>query len=229
MKKLWFTLLLVVSIALLLTGCGTNPENEIKTGKNQAAQEEFIFHGYGANPAVPDFLTEEQQNIYKMAISLYDVARSPDVLDMERFFPLKNGQEFIAPNEGIWVPDYTADDGSMYAKSIGRYRKWADFEKLVMAVFTTEGFNQLNKYKTFIEKDGNLYFIGATGMPRQGYLSGIDIFNLISSNEKEIRFTVTGYFGESVDNHDGEITTNEIILIKTENGWRFSQFSVVWG
>lgn len=202
----------------------------IPATKNQGETEEFIFFNYAEYTAVPDFFTEEQQNIYKEALTLYDVSRSSDVLDMERFFPLKEGQEYIAPNEGEWVPDFITDDGSMYAKTIGRYRKWEDFQRLITSVFTREAFDELNEHNTFIEIDGDLYILGATGMPYFGYSPKIqaDTFNLISSSENEIKFTVTGYFYDSEDNYVSEITTHEIILTKTTSGWRFSKFDVVW-
>jgi hypothetical protein len=120
----------------------------------------------------------------------------------------------------------------MYAKSIGRYRKWADFEKLVMAVFTTDGFKELNWNNAFLEKDGDLYLLGATGMPRYGYVIQKDIFELINSSENEIKFSVTGHFYDDCDSaniESEEKNTVEVKLTKTSDGWRFSKFAVVWG
>ena len=218
-KKIIAAILLLMAMLNFLS-CANDDANK----SNDAA--DFIFYGYGENAVVPDFLTGEQQSIYKMATSLYHVALSPDVLDIDRFFPLKDGQEYIAPNDP-WVAEFTADDGSQYAKSVGRYRKWADFERLVTAVFTQGAFNELNQHDRFIKIDGDLYILGATGMPRQGYMPGLDTFNLISSSDNEIKFTVTGYFGESAEEITNEIT-KEVILTKTANGWRFSKFAVVW-
>jgi hypothetical protein len=224
MKKLLLLIfgVLILSSVLLMACSGEKDDT-----KNENEPIEFIFHGYGAEAIVPDFFTAEQGEIYKMAISLYHISLDPTRLDNARFFPLKEGQEYIAPNDP-WFPDFTADNGNQYSKSVGRYRKWADFEKLVLAVFTPEAFNGLNKFESFIEIDGDLYLLGATGMPRQGYISGLDTFNLLSSSDDEIKFTVTGYFGESEEEITQEIT-HEIIMINTANGWRFSKFDVAWG
>ena len=222
-SRLIIIIAVVVAAVVILGGV----LNKIKQDNNDASVE-FIFYGYGETALVPDFLTEEQQNIYKQAVSFYHLELMPDVLDMERFFPLKDGQEYIAPNEGSWTPDIALDDDKMYVKSIGRYRKWEDFEKLTMSVFTPEAFSKLNVNGQFMEMNGDLYLSGATGMPRWGYSPALDTFNLISSSDNEIKFTVTQYYIDGYDEVFENLTTQEIILTKTSKGWCFSKFDTTW-
>ena len=222
MKKVLLVLFSTMLILLMLNGCEKSPADET---------EKFFFYGYAVDTAVPDFLTESQQQLYKEALSLYQLRLMPEEIDNIKYFPLIEGQEYIAPREGDWIPDLTTENGS-YSKSIGRYRKWADFEKLTMAVFTKEAYNELNKGNTWTEKDGDLYWLGALGVPRQCYSPNLkhDTFKLISSSDSEIKFTVTGYFYDDYDitKEESSFTSDEIILTKTKDGWRFSQFNTVW-
>jgi len=224
-KTLLFSTLIIIGILIIgsLSGCEKKSEN-----KTENESSEFIFHGFGKDAIVPDFFTEEQQNIYKEALTLYNVSLDPITLDMATFFPLKEGQKYIEPIDGAWGPTVTLKSGETYTKSIGRYRKWADFDKLMMAVFTREAFNELNKYERFVEIDGDLHLLSVTGMPRQGYSPALDTFNLISSSDNEIKFTVTQYYTDENGQVSGEMTTPEIILTKTSDGWRFSKFDVTW-
>jgi len=148
------------------------------------------------------------------------------------------GEQNCVPS--LWI------EGAAYYKSIGRYRKYADFEALCLSVFTREFYAQLNKNKKFIESDGDLYISADTGVVQMSLAYAPwykpDKFELISESETEIKFTATGYYFEYLpENSDsdnaenkenalitgGEITSLsiEIILTRTETGWRFAQFA----
>ena len=114
---------------------------------------------------------------------------------------------------------------------------YADFEALVLSVFTRGLFEQLNRGQQFANRGGELY-ISQYEQPVQmgmAYAPWVkpDKVELISTGETEIIFEVTGfYFPElpvgSLDDVDGdEITslTVEIRMTRTAAGWRFSQFA----
>lgn len=127
----------------------------------------------------------------------------------------------------------------------GSITTWDDFETAMLGLFTPEYLEELNinitvledgttrRYVCFADYQGQLAFtVGARGS-NPAYL-GPDTFELISRTEDEIRFYLIGTYHAEEENEEGELvwteeTTQEkyeIVLTRTENGWRFSKFAL---
>ena len=127
----------------------------------------------------------------------------------------------------------------------GSITTWDDFETAMLGLFTPEYLEELNinitvledgtthRYVHFVDYQGQLAFtVGARGS-NPAYL-GPDTFELISRTEDEIRFYLIGTYHAEEENEEGELvwteeTTQEkyeIVLTRTENGWRFSKFAL---
>ena len=218
MKKLVPIIFLLI---LLLFSCKKESKETINLFdelNDKMPWEDYTqFAKYTDYLTVPDFLTEQQADLYKKAAILHYIFKS-DPLELENI-PLPGGIE---------------------------YRNYANFEELVLSVFTRELFEELNKEKKFVKQDDNLYISGNTEIVQMSLAYAPwhkpDKIELISKSETEIKFNVTGYYFEELPDNSvgakssrtppnneisGEITslTIEIILTRTETGWRFSQFA----
>jgi hypothetical protein len=227
MKKLILMLSMLSALTLLLCACNTNAE---KAGNTPS--EELIIEGFfGADVDVPDFLSGEQADLYRKATVLYYIFETePSSIDR---FPLKDGQDVIPPNDGDVTTGYITAGNVQYGKSIGRYREYAEFEKMVLSVFTPDFFEMLNgtfEVGAFIESNGGLYWLAASGSTAPGYnpRETPDTFQLISSSENEIKFSVTGCYTVYEDGYETEEVTSEtfeIAMTLTNSGWRFTLFT----
>lgn len=180
--------------------------------------------------AVPDFLDEEQQLLYRRAYCVYSHLFGGDTGEVNVW------------QEGDKYPDGMNDvehNGMFYTKACGRYATWADFNALVHSVFTDEFWNQLNGSAdsgVFININGSLHFIWASrGM--YYYNDNVpDKFELISKEENEITFTLIGHYSspwpEGGIAEGNQHLSNEfdytiefpIKMVRTQNGWRFAEF-----
>ena len=180
---------------------------------------------YMEEDTLPDFLTEEQKILYRQALSLF------------RFF---NGNsmginDFIVLQEGEVIHNtiIQADNGYSYCQVNGKYRNWNDFHNMILHVFTEEYFDVLNRNSKGIEKfiriDGNTCAILADKSSVPGYGIVPDTYELVSASEDEIVFDVTCGYQNGTDPDTGEAVieyrTFDIILKKTEEGWRFNKFN----
>ena len=165
------------------------------------------FAEYTDYLTIPDFLTEQQADLYKKAAILHYIFNC-EPAELEKV-PLPDGVE---------------------------NRAYADFEELSLSVFTRPFFEILNKNQKFAERNGSLYISGDTEIVQMSLSYApwhkADTVELVNSGETEIKFNVTGYyFAELADDisqsNESEITslTVEIILTRTETGWRFSKFA----
>ena len=145
-----------------------------------------------ARPA-PEFLDEEQQDLYRRAGSVYThlFGGMTNEVEYSDTFPL--GTYPNGPAETFEDGEYT------YVYSRGRYRNWADFEALVSGVFTEAFFDGKNDagggYPIFREKDGRLCFLDlgrGTGDCRNFHFP--DTFELLYQSEDEISFYVVGSY-----------------------------------
>lgn len=232
MKKNALMLMLILPVLLvLLFSCKEAQETiNIIDGLNEMPDKDYSHFAYYTDYlAIPEFLSKEQSALYKKAAVLhYIFTCEPSEIDS---IPLLEGQETLETQE-------QTIEGRLYYKSVGRYRKYADFEEICLSVFTREFFEKLNSDKKFIEENGDLYITAETEIV-QMILSYApwhesDKFELINLSDTEIKFTATGYYFDAVaerdapnDTEDNELThlIIDIILTQTENGWRFSQFA----
>lgn len=193
---------------------------------------------FSVSIAVPDFLTEEQQDLYRRAHCLYQNMFGGDTTAVDFNFPAVESVEWEEPIEGF----FTVGDWS-YLPAQGRYQRWADFDGMVHSVFTHRFWESKN-----IFSDGlPIYreFNGRLGIMDLGRGSGYyynksfpDEFRLDRETEKEISFTLIGHYspvwpreGETYEERDArrereyEYTLEfPIRMVLTQDGWRFDEF-----
>lgn len=233
----------VAILALLGTACGTENNNETETftqGNETAVRyrevtEPPLTEYYETLPT-PDFLTEEQQNIYRHAAMMYNTIFGSSTTNVDMLE--KDEGEAMSDTE---LPAVEVD-GYRYYPAYGRYEMWDDFCGTVTALFTDEFFNSRNVLgggeAIYINVDGRLYHISADG-GCNGYEANLpETFTLISADEDAIEFTVTGYYscvypneGETYEERDLRLATSyeytqdfTIRMVLTDNGWVFDEF-----
>lgn len=240
--KRWILLLCCILLALSVTGCtgensSSGSSSEPSSSQTQlqedpvdpetAAALELVAE---ADCEVPDFLTEEQQTLYRKARTAY--------------------AEFTLVATGFGTTEWTPvtiegnEEGRFFVGD-GSITTWKDFETAMLGLFTPDYLEALNininvlgdgttyRYVHFADYQGQLAFSDGARGSNITYL-GPDTFELISQTEDEIRFYVIGTYQDYVENEagelvqEGEITQQkyEIVLTHTENGWRFSQFAL---
>ena len=180
---------------------------------------------YMEEDTLPDFLTEEQKILYRQALSIFRFF-SGNSMGINDFIVLQEGE--VIHNTII-----QADNGYSYCQVNGKYRNWNDFHNMILHVFTKEYFDVLNRNSKGIEKfiriDGNTCAILADKGSVPGYGIVPDTYELVSASEDEIVFDVTCGYQNGTDPETGEAVieyrTFEVILQKTEEGWRFSEFN----
>lgn len=227
-------ILLILSIMFLLFSCGSDNEEAInyldEFNDKMPGEDYTYFARYTDYLTIPDFLTEQQADLYKKAAILHYIFNSPQQIDsIPRIDAAENGSLEI----GVQFIN-----GREYRRSTGRYRNYADFEELMLSVFTRDFFEHLNRNGQFIETDGRLYMSTESRAAQMSLFYAPwqkpDEAALISASDSEIRFNVTGfYFEELTESYEGygSITslTVEIVLTRIEGaspvGWRFSQFA----
>lgn len=239
--KRWILLLCCILLALSVTGCtgensSSGSSSEPSSSQTQlqedpvdpetAAALELVAE---ADCEVPDFLTEEQQTLYRKAYTAY--------------------KQFALYTDGFGSTEYNPVTVEEYDNSFcvgnGSITTWKDYETAMLGLFTPDYLEELNltvteledgttlRYAHFADYQGQLaYSDGARGS-NNAYIPP-DTFELISQTEDEIRFYVIGTYHAEEENEEGMLvwtdeTTQkkyEIVLTHTENGWRFSQFAL---
>lgn len=186
--------------------------------------------------AVPDFLSSEQQNLYRQAYSLY----------MHMFGGFTSAiEKYELPNEAEVRQDYERVEinNEIYMVSQGRYRNWEDFNAVIHAVFTEDFWSRRNTLPTgdllYTSYDGKLCFID--GERGSGYFYNAnfpDEFTLLEETDTSILFTLIGHYtsvypleGETDEERDARRRSSydytiefPIKMVLTENGWRFDDF-----
>lgn len=185
--------------------------------------------GKSLSAAVPDFLDEEQQFLYRRAYCVYNHLFGLNSEDFEHWTEADEWYRYeIGEMEYRGVP---------YTRALGRYAKWEDFDALVHSVFTDEFWEERNQHR-YVNFDGTLFFIyGSKG----GYYYNKnfpDTFTLVSKTEDEICFTLTGHYsspwpreGETYEDRDKRLESGwdytwdfPVRMVRTEDGWRFDEF-----
>lgn len=183
--------------------------------------------------AVPDFLEEEQQDLYRRAHSLYMHLNGGDTTMIEYGETMEQPLPDWADYERVEL------NGMKYVVSQGRYANWADFDAVVHSIFTDECWEGLNPNQVYLEHNGRLCYIEAARGSGYYYNDNFpDEFELISRTENEVRFTLIGHYSP-VWPREGETTAERnarlkkeydytlefpIRLILTQDGWRFDEF-----
>lgn len=186
---------------------------------------------YDMNLAVPDFLTQEQQTLYRKAHNLYEHLVGDSIEYAETF---EDGVFPQSEYEQVIINDMA------YLVAQGRYADWNHFEEVGRSIFTENYWEELNKMSDGLalrtEYNGKLCFLDLSMGNGYYYCKDIpDSFRLEKSDENEVIFTLIGhyrYFGEGADDNtnggkaqDYDYTLEfPIKLVLTENGWRFDEF-----
>ena len=239
--KRWILLLCCILLALSVTGCtgessSSDSSSEPSSSQTQlqedpvdpetAAALELVAE---ADCEVPDFLTEEQQTLYRKAYTAYkQFALYTDGFGSTEYNP-------------VTVEEY--DNG--FCVGNGSITTWKDYETAMLGLFTPDYLEELNltvteledgttlRYAHFADYQGQLAFSDGARGSNNAYIPP-DTFELISQTEDEIRFYVIGTYHAEEENEEGMLvwtdeTTQkkyEIVLTHTENGWRISQFAL---
>ena len=189
--------------------------------------------------AVPDFLTPEQQQLYRRACSFYTHLFGGETGAVEYSEWLEEGAAPLPEErEQVDIGGYT------YWVSYGLYADYARFDAVRASLFTDEFWqarNALDESGTpiFTEHEGRLCYLDmsrGSGYYRNSAFP--DTFTLVSESEEEIVFTVRGYYlevwppeGTSQEEWDAYRQENfagtlsfTLRLVNTPEGWRFDQF-----
>lgn len=185
--------------------------------------------------AVPDFLTQEQQELYRNAYNVYYHLFGPDT-SMVDYWDESDTHTTITPENMV-----QSAGPSYYA--LGRYARWEDFDAMVHALFTDEFFQSCNDSgglgPTYWEADGALCFTwGFPGSVLGSNEHFPDTFELVERTADRICFTVTGHYSNTLPFPDEtqeearqrlasgyEYTlTFPVTLVRTPAGWRVDQF-----
>lgn len=179
---------------------------------------------------VPNFLTEEQQLLYRKAYRLYSLMYGGDTtyidyFDADKYDPL----------------DFAEYGAYTYQLAVGRYRNWADFDQVVHSVFTDSFWQDKNDDRTYMEYDGRLAILAGSPIYNCYNDNFPDKFKLVSQTDDSIVFTVTGHYSfpfilssESKEQRDHRLATtydfiqeHTISMVLTEEGWRFDEYHCV--
>ena len=172
--------------------------------------------------AVPDFLTEEQQLLYRRASNLYyHTCLGPDI-------EYAGSAVDLSGHKTVQIGEYT------YFISKGPYQNWDDFYVVMRSVFTEDYWNNFIDNTSLKEHDGQLCFLDTSlGIGDFYDKTSMDTFRLESQTDTEIRFTLIGHYAGRWMDYEINTTGEElhrytlefpIRLVLTENGWRFDEF-----
>lgn len=188
--------------------------------------------------AVPDFLSVEQQLLYRRAYSLYYATSW-----------MSTNIDF-----GDFVDNYTFEpiqqkDSPYIISKNGRYSMYDHFEKVIRSIYTDEFWDQQNNrinhlgesYQRFKNCNGSLCYIetmhGGSLWRNRNFE---DTFELISSSDTKVEFYVVGYYSyrytvgnETPEDRDKRliegyeyIEKHLVTMVLTEDGWRVDHFEM---
>lgn len=235
-------------LLFILTGCSSIPSDP--EFNNEAYQnttglsDEPPLTEEDMRLAVPDFLAEEQQLLYRRAHSLYQHMFSGGTAGIEYTEFMSNGEMDPSPDQTKQVGQY------IYKKSQGIYMRWSDFDSAVHSIFTDRFWDEKNSIgdeehtEIYREFDGSLYYIELERGAGYYYNENFpDEFILTDKSKDSISFTLIGHYtpvwpleGETSEARDARRASSydytiefPIKLVLTEDGWRFDDFHTSLG
>lgn len=169
----------------------------------------------------PEFLNEEQQDLYLRARTIAAAFwLETDYID--------NFYADDAPSKEPRHEINTGGEGNPYYICTGRYRQWADFERMMRSLFTWDCFMSL----CYMETDSMIFFEGSTGL--LCYYSAInaghpkeilpDEYRLIDRTDEFVSFEVTRHY--LFDDGSAFVGTYPMQMVLTDKGWRFDEFGL---
>lgn len=214
----------------------SSPESE-STLAADADQEPPLSEQDLQVPA-PDFLTEDQQLLYRRAYKMMIIRIGTYAIDVTDYFPCDT------PDTSLTYWDQLTIDGKSYAPALNHYQSWDLFYSTLDSIFTKEFLetSYLSSKKgtiLFRPVDGRLYYLPT----ERGYgpdygqdTTQMDFVLLQQSPDQiDIQVTVTYAVDETgnpafrqawLDGLISNTKTYTISLQRQEDGWRFSQFDV---
>lgn len=186
---------------------------------------------------VPDFLTDEQKLLYLRAYKMMLIRIGTYAIDDTQYFPCDN------PDTTRTYTDTISVDGYEYTPALNHYRQWDSFYSTLRGIFT-EGFLDsdylsFDGVTYFRPIEGNMYYISTERCFDPGYNQDSTSMDFTLQEETPdkivIQVTATYDIDESSSQAfrqavlDGLISNTKnysITLVRSDDGWRFSQFNV---
>lgn len=186
---------------------------------------------------VPDFLTDEQKLLYLRAYKMMLIRIGTYAIDDTQYFPCDN------PDTTRTYTDTISVDGYEYTPALNHYRQWDSFYSTLRGIFT-EGFLDsdylsFDGVTYFRPIEGNMYYISTECGFDPGYNQDSTSMDFTLQEETPdkivIQVTATYAIDESSSQAfrqavlDGLISNTKnysITLVRSDDGWRFSQFNV---
>ena len=186
---------------------------------------------------VPDFLTDEQKLLYLRAYKMMLIRIGTYAIDDTQYFPCDN------PDTTRTYTDTISVDGYEYTPALNHYRQWDSFYSTLRGIFT-EGFLDSDYLSSdgvtyFRPIEGNMYYISTERGFDPGYNQDSTSMDFTLQEETPdkivIQVTATYAIDESSSQAfrqavlDGLISNTKnysITLVRSDDGWRFSQFNV---
>jgi hypothetical protein len=186
---------------------------------------------------VPDFLTDEQKLLYLRAYKMMLIRIGTYAIDDTQYFPCDN------PDTTRTYTDTISVDGYEYTPALNHYRQWDSFYSTLRGIFT-EGFLDsdylsFDGVTYFRPIEGNMYYISTERGFDPGYNQDSTSMDFTLQEETPdkivIQVTATYAIDESSSQAfrqavlDGLISNTKnysITLVRSDDGWRFSQFNV---
>lgn len=172
------------------------------------------------NYPMPDFLTEEQRNLYRRAHYLYRLLMMYN--DEIEKLPRRDGENFDIKYPALYISVPVSDGfASSFYPINGRYSRWEDFVSMGTSVFTSELFEKLYQPNFFRINDNTYYYDVRKGSGYY-YEDTAVSYNLISSTDTEIEFEVVKHVYRFPDTEDDAMKTINlpVKMILTKEGWR---------
>lgn len=186
---------------------------------------------------VPDFLTDEQKLLYLRAYKMMLIRIGTYAIDDTQYFPCDN------PDTTRTYTDTISVDGYEYTPALNHYRQWDSFYSTLRGIFT-EGFLDsdylsFDGVTYFRPIEGNMYYISTERGFDPGYNQDSTSMDFTLQEETPdkivIQVTATYAIDESSSQAFRQAVLDELIsntknysitLVRSDDGWRFSQFNV---
>ena len=178
---------------------------------------------------IPDFLTEEQADLWRGALALEGLESDP--VDFLESFPRQDGEPFLSgecyPALSTVDENGTSWDWTMVR---GRFENYYDFERAVTAVYEWNAWQNMKTH--FRNFDGKLGVANGSMGSRIGHMPEYDRFEIITSNEWTLDLWYIAAYEHEPGEEDGPIDYERwhVTYTNTDEGWRLSEFSSgTWG
>ena len=233
MRRRSCELLSAAALFLLLAGCAAKPGPSAQL--DALTDADLPLSDAARLRAAPEFLTEEQQTLYRRAFALYSAMFDGETTGIDDAFPAQDGQ--------TEHDEYTPDGSDCtYVSSNSRWRSWADFDRVVHGLFTDalwSACNDSGNGPIYMEYDSRLFILDCA-YGDQYYNDNIpDEFALTAQTDQRIDFTVTAHYSypyprrdETEEERDRRLETRyeytrtyPVTLVNTDAGWRFDAFT----